>query len=223
MSGYVFGILRKGPEWRPGGSPALDSLQAAHLAHLNSMWKAGALVAAGPLAAAADWRGLLIFRAADSTTSMRATASVRALAERDPAVRAGRLAVDLWAWYAPAGIGQGYTRRIARLGDGSDSMVTRWVAFLHRGPKFTEAPSTELYMMLHEHLSYMRGEIASRRAPAAGPLKSATDPVELCVFATDSLQAWTRANADPAVQNGHFRVQLVRWWCAYGCCGEEGS
>ena len=219
MRRYVFGILRKGAAWKPGSSPALDSLQAAHLAHLQSMWKAGKLVAAGPVAGTPDWRGLLIF-SADSTAPMRE------LAEQDPSVRAGRLAVDMWTWYAPAGIGEGYNRRVARLGEGSDSMVTRWAVFLHRGPKFTSAQSPEQATLMREHMGHILGEIGSRRAPASGPLGGTheADPVGLYIFATDSLQAWTRANADPAVQSGQFRVQVIRWWCAYGVLpGEEGS
>jgi uncharacterized protein YciI len=219
MRHYVFGILRKGPKWRPGSSPALDSLQAAHLAHIRSMWKAGALVAAGPVSGSDDWRGLLIF-GADSTAPMRA------LAEQDPSVRAGRLKVDLWTWYAPSGIGQGYNRRVARLGEGSDSMVTRWAVFLHRGPTFTTEMSTQHTSLMRDHMSHIYDEIASRRAPASGPLggTNESDPIGLCIFATDSVQAWTRANADPAVQSGHFRIQMVRWWCAYGVLpGEEGS
>ncbi|NOT34338.1 MAG: hypothetical protein HOP12_09235 [Candidatus Eisenbacteria bacterium] len=215
MQQYVFGVLRKGPKWTADKSPALDSLQAGHMAHLGRMWKEGWLVAAGPVTARNGWRGLLIFRA-DSASQ------VRALSEQDPAVRAGRLAVDLWPWFAPQGIGQGYTARTARLGPGSDSMVTRWVTLLRTSPKPSQLKGAALDSMRRGHLAHILGLLASGHARAAGPLTGAGDIEGLTVFVTDSLDAWTRANADPAARSGDLTIELFPWWCAYGVLpGEE--
>jgi uncharacterized protein YciI len=79
-------------------APELDedasaALQDAHMAHLADLHEAGHLVAAGPLADE-ELRGLSIFNVGPE--------EARELSERDPAVRAGRLAVKVVPWMLPA-------------------------------------------------------------------------------------------------------------------------
>jgi uncharacterized protein YciI len=80
-------------------APELDkeasaALQDAHMAHLADLHEAGHLVAAGPLDDA-EHRGLSIFNVDPE--------QARELSERDPAVRAGRLAVHIIPWMLPKG------------------------------------------------------------------------------------------------------------------------
>jgi uncharacterized protein len=80
-------------------APELDeeasaALQDAHMSHLADLHEAGHLVAAGPLEDT-EYRGLSIFNVAPE--------EARELAERDPAVRAGRLAVNVIPWMLPSG------------------------------------------------------------------------------------------------------------------------
>lgn len=89
---------------RGDNPPALDDdaaseLQAAHLAHLDRMWRDGYALIAGPFGGGADdpMRGIVLFR---GDLDME---KVRELAEADPAVKAGRLRVDVRPWYTGAG------------------------------------------------------------------------------------------------------------------------
>ena len=94
---YTFVLLRR-PENAPELPAAeLDALQERHLAHLAALRAQGVLVAAGPFTDQADvsCRGFCLFR-----TGLEET---RALAEADPSVRAGRLAVDVMTWWTPPG------------------------------------------------------------------------------------------------------------------------
>jgi uncharacterized protein YciI len=80
-------------------APELDeeasaALRDAHLAHLADLHEAGHLVAAGSLDDE-ELRGLSIFNVGPE--------EARELSERDPAVRAGRLAVKVVPWMLPAG------------------------------------------------------------------------------------------------------------------------
>jgi uncharacterized protein len=98
MARYVLGLLR-----RPSGAPSLPSadlerIQESHLAHLRHLLEAGELITCGPLEEETDLRGILIFR----TDSL---AHARELMGADPAVVSGRLVLDLYTWYAPAGLG----------------------------------------------------------------------------------------------------------------------
>lgn len=97
MTVYYLGLLRRGPAWTPEVTPATEQLQVDHLAHIRSMAEAGALLMAGPFLDGGDLRGVFLFRTGSQ-------AEAEALAAADPAVRAGRLIVDIHPWMTEAGI-----------------------------------------------------------------------------------------------------------------------
>ncbi len=87
---------------RPATAPdlpqdELERLQEEHLSHLRAMGEAGKLVGAGPFSDQPDesLRGLCFY-----ATSVD---EARELAERDPSVQAGRLAVDVMTWWTEKG------------------------------------------------------------------------------------------------------------------------
>lgn len=97
LESYAFILLR-----RPANAPdlphdELERIQEQHLAHLAAMADAGKLVAAGPFSDQPDeaLRGLCVY-----ATSVD---EARELANRDPAVKAGRLAVDVMTWWTEKG------------------------------------------------------------------------------------------------------------------------
>jgi uncharacterized protein len=90
---YQF-ILLRWPENRPNVSDEeADRLQALHLGHLEAMREQGYLLVAGPLSDQADerLRGISIYQ-------VESLDRARELAERDPAVLAGRLEIDAMTW-----------------------------------------------------------------------------------------------------------------------------
>ena len=96
MSTYYFAFLRRGPKWTPEKTPETEKLQAAHMANINAMAATGKLVIAGPFENAGNYAGVFIFKVASLDEA-------RALAEGDPAVKAGRLTVDVHPWMVPQG------------------------------------------------------------------------------------------------------------------------
>jgi len=77
----------------------LAKLQAQHVAHQRRMAAAGKLVVAGPFKVESDQdplRGLALYR-------VGSVAEARKLAEQDPAVKAGRLRVEVFTWYTEKG------------------------------------------------------------------------------------------------------------------------
>ena len=76
----------------------LERIQREHLAYHASLRVAGHIVTNGPVDDQPDpsLRGLTFYR----TGSIE---RARELAENDPAVRAGRLAVEIMTWYCPPG------------------------------------------------------------------------------------------------------------------------
>ena len=88
---------------RPDNAPdypddVLDRIQDEHVAYLNGLRDAGHIVTNGPVDGQPDpsLRGLAFYRTGSLERS-------RQLAEDDPAVRAGRLSVEIMTWYCQPG------------------------------------------------------------------------------------------------------------------------
>jgi uncharacterized protein len=88
---------------RPGNAPdypdeVLDRIQDEHVAYHAKLRDSGHVVTNGPVTGQPDssLRGLTFYRTGSLERS-------RQLAEDDPAVQAGRLAVEIMTWYCPPG------------------------------------------------------------------------------------------------------------------------
>jgi uncharacterized protein len=97
LDSYTLILLRRPPDAPQLPDDEIDQLQEAHLAHLGAMASAGKLVGAGPSRDQADesLRGPCFYACALD--------EARTLAEQDPSVRAGRLAIDAMTWLTPSG------------------------------------------------------------------------------------------------------------------------
>jgi len=89
---YTLVLSRRGPRALEFFEEELERLQAQHIAHLEAMRERGVLLAGGPFSDQPDetLRGLGVY-----ATDLEET---RRLAEQDPSVQAGRLAVDVLTW-----------------------------------------------------------------------------------------------------------------------------
>lgn len=94
---YVFGLLVRGPDAATRTPDELKTIQAGHMANIGRLSELGKLVLAGPFAAGGDRRGVFVFKV-DSIEE------AKALCDTDPAVQAGRLAVELYKWTVPSGV-----------------------------------------------------------------------------------------------------------------------
>ncbi len=97
MTHYVLGLLRRAPEAPAISDAEAERIQEAHLGHLRRLRETGELIASGPFEENGDLRGVLIF----STSSVE---RARDLSRPDPAITNGRLVLDLYTWFAPAGL-----------------------------------------------------------------------------------------------------------------------
>lgn len=92
MTTVYMGLIKRGPTWTPDSTPKLDQLQANHLTHLRQLSEAGHLIMAGPFTDGGELRGVSVFR-------VESIEEAQALADADPAVKAGRLVVEIHPWY----------------------------------------------------------------------------------------------------------------------------
>ncbi|MGB3714676.1 MAG: YciI family protein [Candidatus Promineifilaceae bacterium] len=97
MTTYFHGLLRRGAKWTPEETEETERVQEAHLAHIRRMFEEGDLVIAGPFTDGGDLRGVFVFRT-------RTLEEAQALAAADPAVRSGRLVVEIHPWMVPSGV-----------------------------------------------------------------------------------------------------------------------
>ena len=90
-------LLTRGSKWTPEKTPATEQLQKDHIANIIRLAEMKKLVVAGPFGDNGQLRGIFVFKVASIDEA-------RALTETDPAVQAGRLAIDLHPWLVPEGV-----------------------------------------------------------------------------------------------------------------------
>jgi uncharacterized protein YciI len=97
MTTYYVAFLYKGPAWSAEETPERAKIQEGHMANIRKMAETGKLLVAGPFTDDGDLRGLFVFR----TGTLE---EAKALAEQDPAVKAGRLRFEWHPWFAAKNI-----------------------------------------------------------------------------------------------------------------------
>lgn len=85
-------LLKKGPAWTAEETSDSRAIQEAHMANIRSMWAAKKLIIAGPMGDNGEIRGIFLFQVAKLEEA-------QALAESDPAVKAGRLVAEIHPWW----------------------------------------------------------------------------------------------------------------------------
>jgi uncharacterized protein YciI len=93
MTTYQVAFLVRGPAWTAEETEATKAIQNGHMDNIQRMADSGKLLIAGPFGDGGDLRGMFIFR---NVTLEEA----KALAEQDPAVKAGRLKLEWHPWFA---------------------------------------------------------------------------------------------------------------------------
>ena len=92
---YFLGLLRRGPRWNDTEGAEAAELLPRHLAYLRDQSEAGRYLAAGPVVDGGELAGVLLIEA-DSL------AQAQTIAQADPGVLAGRLAVEVRPVLLPA-------------------------------------------------------------------------------------------------------------------------
>ncbi|MDC0257955.1 YciI family protein [Crocinitomicaceae bacterium] len=96
MRSYVMAFLKSGPN-RDQTEEEAQELQAAHMANIGRLADEGTLVLAGPFLDNGDLRGIYIF-------AVESVEEAEVLTATDPAIKAGRLIMELHPWYGSAAV-----------------------------------------------------------------------------------------------------------------------
>lgn len=95
MQKYFIAFLKAGPD-RSQSKEEAEEIQKKHLAHLNRIYEQGKTSITGPFADDGEIRGIVVLNTATREEAER-------LANEDPAVKAGRLEVEIHPWWAMKG------------------------------------------------------------------------------------------------------------------------
>jgi uncharacterized protein len=97
MTTAYLAFLTRGDRWTPEQTSATQDLQKQHLANIRRLAELKKLVVAGPFGDDGQLRGIFVFKVASLQEA-------ESLAATDPAVKAGRLALNIHPWLVPEGI-----------------------------------------------------------------------------------------------------------------------
>lgn len=97
LTPMYFAFLTRGEKWTPEKTPATEEIQKGHMANINRLAAMKKLIAAGPFGDNGRLRGIFVFRVGSLEEAKTLTAT-------DPAVQAGRLAMDIHPWMVPEGV-----------------------------------------------------------------------------------------------------------------------
>ena len=96
MKKYIFAYLKKGPN-RNQDSLQVEAIQKGHMANIQRLANEGKLILAGPFLDETDIRGIFIF-------DVETIEEAEALINTDPAIKSGRLVMELHPWYGSAAL-----------------------------------------------------------------------------------------------------------------------
>jgi len=97
MTTYYMALLYRGPKWTAEETAETKQIQQGHMDNIVRMAGSGKLVLAGPFTDGGDLRGVFVFQSVSREEAEQ-------LCANDPAVKAGRLRIELHPWYSAKGI-----------------------------------------------------------------------------------------------------------------------
>jgi uncharacterized protein YciI len=197
MGTFYLCLLVKGPKWNPSEPTDDNSLRQAHIKYVLGLIEGGHAAIAGPLTDEDRIRGVIVLSATSAEEA-------RSLAEADPAVKSGELAVEVLQWYA--------SKNVMKKPDKPLTMSTYYLAFLKRGPKWTGESTPETNALQEAHMANIRSMAAAGKLVIAGPFTKAPPYAGVFVFKVGSLEeAKSLAEADPTVKAGRLVAEVHSW------------
>lgn len=208
LDSYQLGLLRKGPNHGTGTKEESDKAQAGHMANIEKMATMGKLMAAGPMGDNGDLRGIFLFKAASLDEA-------KALAAEDPAIKSGRLRLDIFTWYGPKNIGKDFIAKYQADPKTPATMTKYFLVLLTSGPKALDGTATDKQKLQIEHMWSVRRRLDDKSFAAAGPFESAGNLRGIFVIAAKTIEeAQAIAEADPSVKAGQLAIEIHPWWVA---------
>ena len=191
---------------RPTNAPQLDKeaagkLQAEHMANIKKMYAENRLVMAGPFGEDTPLRGIFVLTAGSLEEAKN-------WAGEDPAVKAGRLMVDV---RGPWRIEPEAIHHVDKETQGLEQYT---LMCMFRGEKWT--PEFPLKDYLPKHLAFIKDMISQGKIAVAGPFTDRGDPLGVSIYTVSADEAMKLAQDDPLVKAGYFKLEPHAWLTGKG-------
>jgi uncharacterized protein YciI len=207
MAQYFMIFLKPGPNRNQSPEEA-EKLQTAHLSHFRNSVIAGKLVCVGPILTEGEIVGVSIYKTDTSEEAMQ-------LAEGDPAVKAGRVVLEMHPWLGPEGLGKGYPERAKEKLLDQFEFDHFQLGLLYRGDQWTPEKTEATQKIQEGHMANINRLADEGKLIAAGPFTDNGPLRGIFVFTTKTIEeAKLLADTDPAVQAGRLKVVLHTWMVA---------
>jgi len=196
-------LLYRGPAATKESTPETQKIQEGHLAHITKLAKEGHALIAGPFGGDGDLRGVIFLKAASADAA-------KALEAEDPAVKAGRLRIEIVSFVAP---GNWFSFGPVR----DDLPMRQFVfGFMNVGPKAVATPEVNATLM-DDHLANLWSMRQAGTLVVAGPTTGSEIHAGVVVMAMDSVdKARALLEQDPTVKAGRHVLELYPWYAADG-------
>ena len=191
---------------RPANAPQLskeaaEKLQEEHMANIRKLHNEGKLVMAGPFMDDGMLRGIFVMKAGSLDQA-------KELANADPAVKAGRLAVEVhgpWAIHADA------IRETAT----PNALEKYSLLLVHQGERWNpNSPSAP--ELRKQHVAYLTPLIDQAKLAVAGPFLDNGEMKGVFIYAVPVEEALRLEKDDPLVKAGYFKIEAHPWATAKG-------
>lgn len=195
-------LLMKGPNAGTGTQAEQEQSQAAHIGHLGKLGAAGHAHIAGPMGDNGDLRGIILMKAASADAA-------RALEAEDPAVKAGRLRIEMVSYMIP---GNWFGFKPIP----TDIKMRQYVfGYLNVSPALAAGKVTMTPELQAAHLGNLWAMRETGALVSAGPAVNDTTHAGVVILAMDSVEkAKALLDQDPAVKAGLFTIELHPWFAA---------
>jgi uncharacterized protein YciI len=206
LATFYMVLLHRGPQWSAEQTPELAKLQEQHRAHIFALLDSGQAVASGPFGDEGEIRGVEILAVGSADDAKK-------LAGADPAVKAGHLTVEIHSWMTDKAAIHPYEKPVKPV-----KLVPFFLAFLHRGPKWTPEETPETKALQEAHMANIRRLAEAGKLVLAGPFTDDNGKLAgIFVFQVDSLEeAKELADSDPAVKAGRLILEIHPWLVPQG-------
>jgi len=197
----LYVVILKRPEKPLPQMPqqAADQLQKDHLANFRREFDEGKLIMAGPFTEDLAIRGIGIYRAHSND-------EVTVWANSDPAVKAGRLAVEL---HGPLRLVNGDMQHRYDIVN-----LERYAMVLsHRQKTGDDHPAKQA---MSAHSAYLKGMFERGKLALSGVLEGDGDYAEVLIYRTESTEAAALAAEDPLEKIGYTKAEVHDWMTSKG-------
>jgi uncharacterized protein YciI len=202
MTTFQLVFLKRNPDWKARSSTEAQRIESTHQEFFDGLIRLDQVLISGPVTDDSDLRAIIV---SNATTMQQA----QSIVESDPAVKAGMLRAETYAWYAGTGIMK------------KPKVITPkekyFFGVLVRGPEWTPEITSEVKKLQEAHMANIRRMGETGKLVIAGPLENAGQLRGIYVFKLNSLQeAKSWSETDPAVKAGRFAIEIHPWLLAQG-------